>query len=215
MSNSDDSNDAINRVLADHQSNLADWDFGDVTSDLHVWAGRMISEFKFEIGVPALSIEYLSRAYGHYRNGRNGFGLIDEIAIDEQHVRNSPYWRVLGTLLHELTHSWQFHNGRPGKRNYHNKAFRAKALELGLLIDESGYTEYAPPPSPFLSLIEKYDVDVPDIPEPDMTVKMRGNSKLKLYECPCGVKARIGRKEFRAMCLNCEGEFELKERIEK
>ncbi len=35
--------------------------------------------------------------------------------------------QVLGTLPHELLHSWQEHHDRRGKRNHHNKAFRERA----------------------------------------------------------------------------------------
>src|ERR1041385_4584505 len=129
MNTSDQANsplqgEPINLALKDHQAKLEEWNFHDVTTALHLCAERMIMEFKLKIPVPCLLIKRLPRRYGHFHRGRNGFGLKDEIGIDEDHIRNSPFWRVCGTLLHELLHSWQEHHGRPGRRNYHNKQFR-------------------------------------------------------------------------------------------
>ncbi len=116
----------INIQLRAHQTTVEDWPLAAVIKDLHGWAERMIVEFKLEIGVPALMTEPLRGRLGHYRIGRNGFGPNDEIAIDRQHAGQSLYWEVLGSLLHELLHSWQEHHERPPSRgswNYHNKQF--------------------------------------------------------------------------------------------
>ena len=77
-------------------------------------------------------IEGLRRRYRQFRCGRNGFGLVDEIALDESHLACDPYAETPDTLLHESLHSWQKRHGRPGWRNYHNRQFRQKALSLGL-----------------------------------------------------------------------------------
>lgn len=88
------STETINFALREHQVTVEDWDFTSLTADLHLWAKRMVFDFKFEIGVPALSIEPLRRSAGHYRKGRDGFGLMDEVAIDDGHVRNSQYCKI-------------------------------------------------------------------------------------------------------------------------
>jgi len=202
----------INLALREHQSSAGTWDFQGVAADLHRWADRFTLKFKLQIGTPALTIERLRGAYGHFRRGRNGFGLIDEIAIDEDHVRHNPYWLVCGTVLHELLHSWQQHHGKPGRGKYHNRQFRAKALILGLKIDERGVTEYIPGDTPFFSLLKKHGISPPDIPQPESRVAARVGSKLRLFECPCGVKVRVGRSVFHARCLDCNGLFVLQER---
>ena len=203
--------EVINVALRDHQSDVQDWDFSALAADLHRWAERMVVEFKLDIGTPALMFERLRGRLGHYRRGRNAFGLKDEVAIDEDHARASPYWQVIGTVLHELLHSWQEHSGRPPSRscyNYHNRQFREKARELGLIVDRRGHTQYVPCETPFLGLLSKYGVAVPDIPQPVFLPERRGKSKLNLYECPCGVKVRVGRSRFNAKCLDCCGNFE-------
>lgn len=200
----------INTDLREHQRRADDWDYKATVTDLHVWVERLISWFKLEIGLPALMIDRLRHAYGHFRYSRNGFGLKDEVAIDEKHLKENPYWCVLGTLFHELLHSWQQTNGKPSKWNYHNKELRQKAAGFGLIIDHRGYTQYQPGDTSFMLFLKEYGVTPPDLPEPIKASPRPGNSKLHLYECPCGVKARIGCSEFHAKCLNCEGIFELK-----
>lgn len=160
--------------------------------------------------VPVLMIERLRYYLGHYRLGQNGFGLNDEIAINECHVRTSPYWEILGTLAHEILHMWQVHNGKPpspNSRNYHNKQYREKAYEFGLIVDQYGHTRYMPGNTLFFNLLRKYGIDVLEIPKLELVPSSKGKSKLSLYECPCGVKARIGRSHFNAKCLDCGGLF--------
>jgi hypothetical protein len=206
--------ETINIALRDHQSEADDWHFHELIADLHIWAERMILDFKFETeNIPALMIERLRKRLGHYRGGRNSFGLKDEIALDEHHVRADPYWQVLGTLAHEFIHLWQKHKGKPSgpnSRNYHNKEYRQKAGELGLIVDQYGHTQYAPGDTPFLTLLKKYGVQVPKIPKPDFPSPQRCRSSLVLYECSCGVKVRVGRSRFNAKCLDCGSLFERK-----
>jgi hypothetical protein len=203
--------ETINVALRDHQAGVKDWRFCNLAADLHVWAERMVLEFKLETGTPALMIEQLRPGrLGHYRHGRNAFGLRDEVAIDQDCCQANPFWQVLGVLLHELLHAWQEHNGKPPSpksRNYHNNEFREKAATLGLLVDRRGYTQYAPGDTPFITLLKKYGLEVPEIPEPDATPIRPGQSKLALYECLCGVKVRVGRSRFNAMCLDCGSVF--------
>jgi hypothetical protein len=210
--------ETINLALRAHQENSDGWSFKAAAADLHGWGERMIIEFKLEIGIPCLLIEHLSRRYGHYRPKRNGFGLADEIGLDRSHVQHSPYWRVLGTLLHELLHSWQAHHGTPGCRNYHNQEFQQKAWSLGLVIDSQGYTKYAAGDTPFFRLLKKFGIETPEDPNasgagspPTNGLSASVGSKLKLYACGCGVKVRVGRARFNAQCLDCGGVFVLKE----
>jgi hypothetical protein len=204
------SSETINVVLREHQANTQDWCFSRLAADLHTWAERMILCFKIQSdAIPALLVERLRRRQGHYRSGRNGFGIIDEIAIDQNHVQSDPYWEVLGTLAHEIIHFWQEHNGQPSapnRRNYHNRQYREKARELGLLVDLCGHTQYVQGESPFLTLLKTHGVKVPDVFESDSHIH-DCKSSLRLYQCACGVKARIGRQRFNARCLDCETLF--------
>ncbi len=206
----------INDALAEHQGKLdrEDWCLSGVAADLQRWAGRMVLDFKLEIGTPALFLDKLGRRYGHYVNGRNGFGISDEIGIDVSHIKGDPYWDVLGTLLHELLHAWQYHHGRsaaPGSRNYHNKEFRRKAGELGLVVDERGRQTLAPPKTPFLTLLENYGIEVPDIVETQKATRKAVSSVLRLYQCQCPRynKIRAGHTHIDAVCRRCQSPFKL------
>jgi len=200
----------INEQLKEHQA-TADWDKHDLVEELHKWVERFILEFKLKISSPAIKVAHLPRkCYGHYQPGRNGFGLHNEIAINETYIDSSKFRQVLGTLLHELLHAEQEQTGKPGKHNYHNKVFREKAKSLGLIVDQWGHTQYSPKPSPFLDALDKYSVVVPDIPRPTAKITKPGNSKLKLWICECTpnpVRVRVAIKDFKAKCLECKENF--------
>ena len=206
--------ETINIVLRNHQIKVDDWRFHKLVADLHIWSERIILDFKLEVqGVPALMIERLRKRLGHYRIGRNGFGLRDEIALDEHHVESSPYWQVLGTLTHECIHLWQEYNGTPpgpNSHNYHNRQYRQKAEELGLIVDQYGHTQFAPGNTLFLNLLRRYGIQVPKIPKPKFPSRQKCGSTLTLYECSCGVKVRVGRRRLNAKCLDCGSLFRQK-----
>ena len=210
-----ESAEAINIALRDHQAAVHDWRFSGLAADLHTWAERMVVDFKIQSdGIPALLVERLRKCTGHYRKGRNGFGINDEIAIDESHIQTSPYWQVLGTLAHEILHFWQAHNGQtPGtnSRNYHNAQYRQKALEIGILVDRYGHTQFIPENTPFMDLLKKYGIEIPSIPAAEDTSPQKSPSSLRLYECSCGVKVRVGRMRFNAQCLDCGTVFLLRD----
>lgn len=206
-------NENINLALKDHQLK-ADWDYNKLICDLHTWTERFHFEFKLKFDeVPAIMIDKIGHStYGHFKPGRNGFGLRNEVAINETFLSECDYWQTLGTLLHELLHVEQEQSGHPGKNNYHNKAFRNRAESLGLIVDNWGHTQYAPVPTPFFNVLKKYGVNTPRLPEltnVEVTQKP-GNSKLKLWICDClpqPVHVRVAIKDFQARCLKCGHNF--------
>ncbi|MGE0536218.1 MAG: SprT-like domain-containing protein [Pirellulales bacterium] len=167
----------------------------------------MNAEFRLRIPEMSLSVDWLRRSrLGHFRYGHNGFGLRGEIAINRLHLEDRDFWRVLGTLLHELLHAWQQAHGTPGKHNYHNKQFRTKARELGLIVDPRGYTDYEPR-SPFMEILARRGVTVPELPRLRVAIAgAQGRSKLKLWMCGC-TRARVAVADFQAVCLKCGNHF--------
>lgn len=208
----------IYEALADHQKREP-WEFSDVIQELHDWACRFNLEFKLQIPEVTIGIDRLRRADGQFRYGHNGLGLRREIILNRQHIEEglSPeeWYDVLGTLLHEQLHAWQEEHGKPSKRNYHNRQFQRKAAELGLIVSPQGYQQYETPEhSPFFSLLEKHEIRLPKLSEPDRLKghrKRAGNSKMKLWVCACRppIKVRVGRKDFQARCLICGCNFEI------
>jgi hypothetical protein len=206
----------INHSLREHQANIGEWQHSSTVKDLHVWTDRLIVEFKLETLLSVLNIEKLrGSARGHFRYNRNGFGLRNEITIDKDYAHSSEYWRVLGTLLHQLIHAEQQATGTDSEsskhRNYHNTAFIERAKTFGLIVDRRGRQQYATPPTRFSELLKQHGVEMPaggdDEQEgQDDDHEPSGGSKLKLWMCSCKpkpVRVRVAIQDFQARCLKC------------
>jgi hypothetical protein len=202
--------DDVYATLAVHQAREP-WAHQALVAELASFAELMKVEFKLNLPPYALLIDRLRGRLGHWRYVHNGFGLAKELAIDERHAAHSMRWRVLGTLLHELLHGWQDRNGRHGRGNYHNKEYRTKAADFGLVVDSRGYTQYRD--GVFTEFLRRHGVEVPtlhDGPEldaPHRPLGGRGTSKLKKWTCACPVNVRVAVPNFRARCLACCQEF--------
>jgi hypothetical protein len=196
----------IYETLARHQQNC-DWKHREISRELHRWAVIIDFEFKLEIPELSLRVDRLHfRRLGHFRYNHNGFGLRGEVAINDRYLRHGEFWDVIGTLAHELLHAWQQAHGKPGKNNYHNKKFREKARDIGLIVDEAGHTTYDPD-GLFFALLDRHGVELPDLPEPVAAApRRRGTSKMKLWTCDC-TKVRVAIADFQALCLHCNRIF--------
>ncbi len=196
------------QALANHQKTEKTWELQELIGELLLWASRFNFEFQLEIQEISLSVDWLKRTrFGHFHTGHNGFGLKGEIAINRRYL-DRPFWQILGTLLHELLHAFQQAYGKPGKRNYHNKEFCEKALSLGLIVDQHGFTLYEKDEekSPFLQILKKYGVQVSKMPEV-MDHRKHGSSKLKKWSCGC-TNVRVAVDRFAARCLLCGNIFQ-------
>jgi len=197
----------INARLRDHELSADDWRHHKPAQLFHTWAERFNVEFKLDLPTPAIRIESVSHSHlGAYREGRNGFGLAHEITMNSRHL-DRPLCQQLATLLHELLHAWQFLYGKPGRRNYHNAAFRRKAALYGLLINEQG-EHLGILAGRFTELLRKYGVDMAQLPTIDgspQPVRQRGNSKMKKWRCGCTtVRCAV---HLKAQCMKCGLEF--------
>lgn len=202
----------LNHTLRDAVQALT-WKHAALIKDLHEWAVTFNVEFQLNVTTPAICIDRLRRRrLGHFRLVTNGFGLQDEIAIDEEHATKSPRWRVLGTLLHEELHQWQLvaHDrdvAKRWRRNYHDREFRDKAAALGLIIDIKGRTHYPDGATPFRRLLAARGVDLtaPAV----VKAPARPRTTLALWTCACEppVKIRVGRSTVRLRCDDCGESF--------
>jgi len=193
--------------IAVHQR-MENWFGRDMATELQSWAERFIAEFKLDIPEVVIGIDKLpSTSYGQFRMGHNGLGLRGEITLNVRYLDGKrAQWEVLGTLLHELLHGWQQAHGSSGKRNHHNREFREKAAQLGLLIDQKGLTGYAACGS-FKSMLSRFGVEVPATASAIPTSRPRGDSKLKKWACQCPVAVRCA-VQLEAQCLKCQALFE-------
>jgi len=61
----------------------------------------------------------------------------ENINLNRAHL-DRPFWTILATLLHEMTHSWQAFYGKPSNSWFHNKEFRLKLETFGIACNEKG-----------------------------------------------------------------------------
>jgi hypothetical protein len=87
---------------------------------------------------PMITYYALDFAYHRFRS-HDESDIADEIGLDPR------YWGPpcidignLSTLVHEMTHLWQHHYGRPSYGDYHNREFARKMFEVGLITSKSG-----------------------------------------------------------------------------
>ena len=64
--------------------------------------------------------------------------VTDEIALNPAHFASRPTAGTLSTLVHEMAHLWQHHQGTPSRTGYHNKEWAAKMREIGLIPTDTG-----------------------------------------------------------------------------
>lgn len=77
---------------------------------------------------------YFAGARFRHEDGREA----DEIALNPATFIERPLKDILGTLVHEMVHLWQHHQGQPGRGRYHNREWAAKMKEVGLQPTDNG-----------------------------------------------------------------------------
>ena len=208
-------NDTINIAIRENEKAVTDWALSDLAKVLYWWTDIFNMEFFKEqpVPVPALSFEKTKvGTLGHYVLGRNAFGIRENISINMVHL-DRPVWDILATLLHEMCHSWQAAYGKPSHSWFHNKEFRQKMLEMGIVVNGKGC--HLGVQDPFVFILKKHGVKVSGKQSPDGIIKIppkakpKGTSKLKKWTCGCtNVRAAVA---LEATCDTCGNKFELVE----
>ncbi|MEN2388089.1 SprT-like domain-containing protein [Comamonas sp. A7-5] len=62
----------------------------------------------------------------------------DEIAMNPTYFAVVPIIETLQTQVHEMTHLWQHHFGKPGRGRYHNEEWASKMESIGLMPSSTG-----------------------------------------------------------------------------
>lgn len=98
----------------------------------------------FSGSLPAclITIQRKSKAYGFFCSGRfaqtqDHAVKADEIALNPSHFINRTAEETLSTLVHEMAHLWQHHQGKPSK-SHHNKQWAEKMKAIGLYPSSTG-----------------------------------------------------------------------------
>lgn len=178
---------------------------------------RSLNKDRFggELETPIITVQGTPRAYGHctcsrtWKNANRGQEQY-EINIAAGTL-NRPIENVVATMLHEMVHLYNLtHDIQDTSRGnaYHNKRFKAKAEEVGLVIDfdaRIGWSVTSPSPELVEYVAAQGWEDIPlsrgDLVEARRKVKKP--SSTRKYECPaCGLSVRATR-DVRIICAEC------------
>jgi hypothetical protein len=90
-----------------------------------------------------ITLQRSRRGYGYFSGDRfvnvaNSADVIDEIAISPNHFSRQTLPEVFSTVVHEMIHLWQHHNGKPSRGRYHNREWARKMIEIGLVPSDTG-----------------------------------------------------------------------------
>lgn len=207
-------NETINVAIMENEKSATDWALHNLAWEMYWWVDFFNIAFFMNqpVPVPAISFERTKvTTLGHYVQGRNAFGLLENININSAHL-GRPLWDILATLLHEMAHAWQKIYGKPSKSWFHNKEFQLKMLSFGVVVNNKG--AHLGVGDPFVFLLKKHGIEfnlnfnlngiIKIPPKP----KKKGKSKLKKWFCGC-TNIRVAVPDLEAKCLKCGNMFEL------
>ncbi|MEY7395841.1 SprT-like domain-containing protein [Pantoea stewartii] len=98
--------------------------------------------FNGEIPYCLITLQREKKTYGYFSSKRfvhrMDKSFTDEIALNPSYFAVVPLVEIMQTLVHEMTHAWQFHFGKPGRRGYHNKEWAELMESVGLMPSDTG-----------------------------------------------------------------------------
>jgi predicted SprT family Zn-dependent metalloprotease len=198
----------------------------DIVAFLYEHVDQMRAElFAGQVPEVVLSFDVTDRrTLGPYHLRRNGLGVRWTLNLNPIHLAR-PVFEVLSTLLHELAHAWQHEHGTPSKPPHHNREFRDRCEAFGIPTDAGGHDLGVRHGTPFEEYCGRHGITFPPpagSPEPAGSPGVAGpspllpvpparpkGSKMKKWQCPCGVNARVAIPDFDANCNKCGGRFRL------
>lgn len=215
----------VNEAIKENELTADDWILRDFAEKLYKWVDMFNRDFFKDqpADLPVLTFERARvNNLGSYRIGRNDWGVKEQININQVYIERS-FHDVLGTLIHELLHSWEYKylpEELRTKNWYHQKTFRLKLAEFGILCNEKGCHEGYIADGKFMTYLKANGVSFDDLPDyqevkdgskvifPIMPKKKaKGKSKLKKWSCGCtNIRAAV---EIDATCNKCENKFEI------
>lgn len=88
-----------------------------------------------------ITLQREKRTFGYFSAAR--FASVegtttDEIAMNPTYFAAVPIIETLQTQVHEMTHLWQHHFGKPGRGRYHNEEWARKMESIGLMPSSTG-----------------------------------------------------------------------------
>jgi hypothetical protein len=201
-------------IFAKNKKNTHNWAHKDLARELYRWVHIFNNAFFKEqpVAVDAISFENKRVTILRYYVGdKIVLGIRESINLNRI-ISSRPFWDILSTLLHEMTHSWQANYGKPSNSWFHNKEFQIKLKDCGIVCDNKGC--HIGLRDPFVSLLKSRGIPFNKGMEPELdgTIKIppknkpKGKSKLKKWTCGC-TNVRVAVKEFEAKCRKCCQDF--------
>lgn len=177
------------------------WEWFDIFNE------EVFSELGGPLPRPSLRFEHLRSAYGTYTYNHSGSGLRFQIVMATNDLHGVvDVRRHLKTWLHEILHQHQELRGKPGKGNYHNKAFQSLSKKLGIPSDVRGWTIEIPEDGKFNQILKKYGI--PSLVIKSETTRTVASTRMKKWECDCTIiRAAVA---VEAKCLKCGQMFHRK-----
>lgn len=192
-----------------------------------------IDKFAGQLEEPIITIMSTPRAYGHVTCGKVWKSKDThryELNIDAGTL-DRPIENVVSTLLHEMVHIYHLQNDIQDTsrgNTYHNKKFKAKAEEVGLVIDHDpriGYSVTSPSDDLILYIAdlgwddilinreERVRINVgtgaANPASPDDMPKVKKPSSTRKYQCPsCGNSVRAT-KVVNIVCGDCTEQMQV------
>ncbi|MGU3626902.1 SprT-like domain-containing protein [Comamonas sp. C24C] len=101
------------------------------------------NERLFEGQLPSclITLQREKRTFGYFSAARFASldgSTTDEIAMNPTYFAVVPIIETLQTQVHEMTHLWQHHFGKPGRGRYHNEEWARKMESIGLMPSSTG-----------------------------------------------------------------------------
>lgn len=191
---------------------------------------RILNADKFggELETPVITVQSTPRAYGHITCGK----VWGNVKGDNQYelnigagTLNRPIENVVATLLHEMVHLYNLmHDIQDCSRGntYHNKKFKVKAEEVGLVIEHDpriGWSVTSPSEELIDYIIDQGWEEIlinrneyiriggrsgngNGDSSPDGG-KTRKPSSTRKYQCPCCGMSVRATKTVRIICADC------------
>lgn len=171
-----------------------------------------LDKFGGELEVPIITVQGTSRAYGHCTCSRIWKSSKKEHGYYEINIAagtlNRPIENVVATMLHEMVHLYNITHGVQDcsrGNSYHNKRFKAKAEEVGLIIGYDkriGWSVTSPSDELAEYVAQQGWEDIPFSRGELFQASVKPSSTRK-YECPqCGLSVRAT-KTVRIICADC------------
>lgn len=217
-------------AVRDNAEKAKGWEFQDEAQYLYLKAvqlrDRLIDPIarvdRGQVPDPVIGFENLRnyKVLAEFHLFRDGLGLPDRINFNTEHYQEKDgkkewqwgRWAQLETLAHEYIHLWQkaLNIGKPG----HGFEFCQKCESIGLHPMPIFGCHIAVADEPFSILMKEWGIERPeDVPHDDRRIdwfkngkEIKGRSSLSRWSCGCQ-NARIGAKEFYAVCTKCGNEF--------